>query len=67
MQLGYTTIRSPIDGRTGNLSVKVGSLVTANHTELVTIAQVQPVYVTFSVPATHLPTIKQHITKTRCR
>ena len=33
------TIKSPIDGRTGNLGVKVGSLVTANQTELMTIAQ----------------------------
>jgi multidrug efflux system membrane fusion protein len=62
VNLGYTTIRSPIDGRTGNLSVKVGSLVTANNTELITVARIAPVYVTFSVPATHLPTIKRHIT-----
>src|SRR4029077_16234024 len=55
-------IRSPIDGRTGNLSVKVGSLVTANNSELITVARVEPVYVTFSVPATHLPTIKRHLT-----
>jgi multidrug efflux system membrane fusion protein len=62
VNLGYTSIKSPIDGRTGNLSVKVGSLVTANNTELITVARVQPVYVTFSVPATHLSTIKRHIT-----
>jgi multidrug efflux system membrane fusion protein len=63
VQLDYTTIESPIDGRTGNLTVKAGNLVTANQTELMTIAQVQPVYVTFAVPATHLPTIKRHMTK----
>jgi multidrug efflux system membrane fusion protein len=63
VQLGYTTIESPIDGQTGNLAVKAGNLVTANQTELMTIAQVQPVYVTFSVPATHLPTIKRHMTQ----
>src|SRR5262245_50994565 len=62
VSLDYTSIKSPIDGRTGNLSVKVGSLVTANNTELITVARVEPVYVTFSVPATHLPTIKRHIT-----
>jgi multidrug efflux system membrane fusion protein len=28
LQLAYTVITSPIDGRTGNLSVKVGSLIT---------------------------------------
>jgi len=59
--LDYTTIRSPIDGRTGNLMVKQGNLVTANTTELMTIAQVQPIYVTFSVPSVHLPTIKRHM------
>jgi membrane fusion protein, multidrug efflux system len=61
VSLDYTEIRSPIEGRTGNLSVKVGSLVTANNSELITVARVQPVYVTFSVPATHLPTIERHI------
>ena len=59
--LGYTIIRSPLDGRTGNLLVKAGNLVTANSSELMTIAQIQPAYVTFSVPAVHLPTIKQHM------
>jgi len=56
--LGYTTIRSPLDGRTGNLMVKAGNLVTANTTELMTIAQIQPVYVTFAVPAVNLTSIK---------
>jgi len=61
VSLGYTTIKSPIDGQTGNLGVKVGSLVTANQTELTTIARVQPVLVTFTVPAIHLGTIKSHM------
>jgi multidrug efflux system membrane fusion protein len=61
VSLGYTTIKSPIDGQTGNLGVKVGSLVTANQTELTTIARVQPVLVTFTVPAIHLGTIKAHM------
>jgi membrane fusion protein, multidrug efflux system len=63
VQLSYTTIRATIDGRTGNNTVKPGNLVTANNTELVTIAQLQPVYVTFAVPAVHLPAIKGHIGK----
>src|SRR5262245_30848960 len=61
VQLGYTVIRAPIDGRTGSLGIKVGGLVTANQMELMTLARVQPVFVTFSVPAVHLPTIKQHM------
>ena len=59
VQLGYTTISSPIDGRTGNLTVKTGNLVTANSTELMTIAQIEPIYVTFSVPAIQLNSVKQ--------
>jgi multidrug efflux system membrane fusion protein len=59
LQLDYTIIRSPIDGRTGNLMLKAGNLVTANSTELITITQVDPVYVTFAVPAVHLQTIKR--------
>ena len=62
VSLDYTTVKSPIDGQTGNLGVKVGSLVTANQTELTTIARVQPVLVTFTVPAIHLGTIKSHMT-----
>jgi multidrug efflux system membrane fusion protein len=61
VSLSYTVIRSAIDGRTGSLGVKVGSLVQANQTELITIARVQPVFVTFTVPAVHLPTIKKHM------
>ncbi len=65
VQLGYTTIASPIDGRTGNLTVKTGNLVTANSTELMTIAQVEPIYVTFSVPAIQLNSVKQGFGKAK--
>jgi multidrug efflux system membrane fusion protein len=63
VQLGYTTIESPIDGRSGNLTVKTGNLVSANTTELMTIAQVEPIYVTFSVPAVQLATIRARMGK----
>ena len=65
IQLGYTTICSPLDGRTGNLAVKEGNLVAANATELITINQVQPVYVTFAVPETRLPAVKQYMAQGR--
>src|SRR6185436_18868139 len=64
VQLGYTDIRSPIDGRTGNNTVKVGNLATQNQ-ELITISQLEPVYVTFTVPAVHLPTIKRATTSSQ--
>jgi membrane fusion protein, multidrug efflux system len=61
VQLSYTTIRSPIDGRTGNIAVKQGNVVAANTTDLMTITQVQPIYVTFSVPEAQLSDIKRYM------
>jgi multidrug efflux system membrane fusion protein len=63
LQLDYCTIPSPIDGRTGNLVIKAGNLVSANSTELVTITQLDPIYVTFSLPAVNLPDLKTHMTQ----
>ncbi len=59
VQFGYTSIKSPIDGRTGNLNVKEGNVVNANSMDLMTINQVQPIYVTFSVPEARLPEIRK--------
>src|SRR6202162_344042 len=47
VMLSYTTIESPIDGRTGNLTVKQGNIVAPNTMELMTITEMQPIYVTF--------------------
>jgi membrane fusion protein, multidrug efflux system len=63
VQLSYADIRAAINGRTGSNTVKPGNLVSANSTELVTITELQPVYVTFAVPAVHLATVKEHIGK----
>ncbi len=61
LQLAYCTIASPVDGRTGNLMVKVGTLVKADDTSpLVTINQMRPIFVTFSVPAQLLPQLAKH-------
>jgi multidrug efflux system membrane fusion protein len=61
VQLGYTTIRSPIDGRTGNVSVKLGNVVGAGNVELFAITQVEPIYVTFSVPEALLSDIRRYM------
>jgi multidrug efflux system membrane fusion protein len=60
VQLGFTDIPSPINGRTGNLTVKAGNVVMANSMDLMTINQVEPIYVTFSVPEAQLPAIKKY-------
>ncbi len=61
VQLSYTTITSPIDGRTGNLTLKRGNVVTANATNLITINQIEPIYVTFSVPEASLADVKRYM------
>ena len=61
VQLGYTEIKSPIDGRTGNVSVKQGNVVMANSMEMCTINQIEPTYVTFAVPEAQLPAVKQYM------
>lgn len=61
VQLGFTKIYSPITGRSGNLTVKQGNIVTANNTELMTINQVEPIYVTFSVPEAQLAAVKKYM------
>jgi len=61
VQMSYTTIRSPIDGRTGSIAVKQGNVVAANSSDLMTITEVQPIYVTFSVPEAQLGDIKRYM------
>lgn len=59
LQLAYCTIRSPIRGRTGALRVTEGNLVRANDdSPLVTIHQLSPIRVAFSIPARFLPAIQ---------
>jgi multidrug efflux system membrane fusion protein len=59
VQLSYTTIYSPIDGKTGNLMIKQGNVVSANQTALISITQLEPIYVTFNVPEVNLTDIKR--------
>jgi multidrug efflux system membrane fusion protein len=64
IQLSYTTIRSPIDGRAGALMLYEGNVVRAsgtNDSTLLVINQVRPIYVTFTVPQQQLPTVKRYL------
>ena len=61
INLEYTSIYSPISGRTGSIGVKVGNLVKANDVPiLVTINQIEPIYVTFAIPEQQLSELKQY-------
>ncbi|MER8577767.1 efflux RND transporter periplasmic adaptor subunit [Mesorhizobium sp. M1423] len=59
VQLGFATIKAPISGRLGAVSVAVGDLVTTSNgsstsTPLVTITQVDPLQVNFNLPESDL-------------
>jgi multidrug efflux system membrane fusion protein len=60
LQLEYTAIMSPIDGQTGAITIQKGNVVKANDVPLVTINQITPIYVTFSVPEQDLANIKRY-------
>jgi multidrug efflux system membrane fusion protein len=61
-QLDYARIRSPIDGRAGTRLIDVGNIVRATDTVgIVTINQMNPIFVTFSLPADTLPQIRSKL------
>ena len=63
VQLQYTKIYAPISGRTGDLLIDRGNLVKANDTpSLVTINQITPIYVNFSIPEQQLADVKKYST-----
>ncbi len=54
VQLSYYTIRAPISGRVGLVSVKAGNIIRAGDATatgaIATIVQTKPIYVAFSIP-----------------
>jgi multidrug efflux system membrane fusion protein len=70
VNLSYTTIEAPIAGRTGSINLKRGNLIKSNDTTtqavpLVTITQLRPIYVVFTVPERHLAAIRTAIASER--
>ncbi|MEH2192872.1 MAG: efflux RND transporter periplasmic adaptor subunit [Nostoc sp.] len=62
VQLSYSKIYAPIDGRAGNILVTLGNVVQANSTTpLVTLTQIRPIQVAFSVPETNLPQVQKYM------
>lgn len=66
VQLSYTSIYSPIDARAGTVIVDRGNLVQANSTTpLVTLSQIRPIQVAFSVPEKQLPEIRKYMANSK--
>jgi len=64
LNLAYTEIKSPIDGRTGSLMLHEGNVVRSGGTSdstLLVINQIQPIYVSFTVPQQQLSEIKTYM------
>lgn len=58
INLDYTEIRAPFDGRLGRNEASEGALVTAGSNALNTLVQISPIYVTFAPSETDLALIR---------
>jgi multidrug efflux system membrane fusion protein len=64
LNLDYANIRSPITGRTGSRLVDLGNLIqVGQNTALVTVTQIKPIYVNFTVPQDQTDKIRTNQTK----
>jgi multidrug efflux system membrane fusion protein len=64
LKLQYAEIRSPIDGKTGKLQAHAGDLIKADaDNPIVTIAQVEPIYVDFSIPERDLTQVRRSMAR----
>ncbi|MEA2781605.1 MAG: rane fusion protein multidrug efflux system [Rhodospirillaceae bacterium] len=62
LQLSYTEIRAPLDGKTGRMLIHPGNLVKGdNSAALVVINQLQPIAVDFSLPQQDLPSLQRRL------
>ena len=60
---GYSEITAPIAGRTGAIAIYPGSLVQPNSTVLVSITQINPINVSFTLPERELAAVQQAFAK----
>jgi multidrug efflux system membrane fusion protein len=62
VQLGYTSLTSPIHGITGVRQVDIGNIIhPADPNGLVVVTQIEPISVIFTLPETDLPKIQQQM------
>ena len=63
INLDYSYIRSPIDGRAGARLVDVGNVVQANTTSLLSIQRLDPIYATFTITERDLSEVQKEISR----
>jgi multidrug efflux system membrane fusion protein len=60
LNLEFSVLRSPLDGRVGRVTLRAGNLVKANDTTaLLTINQLEPIYVDFAAPERYLADLRR--------
>ena len=60
LNLGYTELRAPFNGRLGKSLVHEGALVSPQQTEINTLVQMSPIYATFNPSETDLALIQKY-------
>ena len=63
VQLSYTRLVSPVDGIAGIRQIDIGNIIYPNSNGLVTVTQIQPIAVIFTLPEADLPEIQRQMTK----
>lgn len=59
LQVTYSEVQSPINGRIGRILVNRGNVVKPNETPMAIVNQIQPIYVSFSVPQQELAEVRR--------
>jgi RND family efflux transporter MFP subunit len=59
----YTEVRSTFAGRTGAIGVRAGSVVQPGGAPLLTVIQIDPIAVAFTVPERELPSLQEALAK----
>ena len=67
LNLDYTVIRSPIDGRAGQRLVDVGNVVATSNSPLLVIQRLDPIYADFSIAEGELSTVQQNMARNSLR
>jgi len=55
---GYTSIKSPVDGKIGSLNIQEGNYVSINSGTLATITKTNPIYVKYSIDSKQFDTLR---------
>jgi len=63
INLDYSSIFSPVNGRTGKHLVDVGNIVKVNETDMLEIQRQQPIFIEFTIPENALPRVREYLAK----